>query len=643
MSAICGIFYRDGRPVSFAPVSAMVSALAHWGSDGQGVWEEGAVGLGHVAQWSVPEAVGERAPWRDPESGVVVTADARIDNRDDLLRELGLGHAGRVLGDVELIARAYLKWEQACVERLVGDFAFALWDPRTRRLFCARDPMGVRPFFYFQDKGRFLFATQIRAIFTDSSVSRVLNDLQIGAALCGLPSFDDSTPFKAVRMLEPASALSVDASGLHIWKYWRLEMAREIRLARDDDYTDALEEILQRAINARLRSTGRVGCLLSGGLDASTCLALALKRGNIAHDRLSAFSWALPEGNDSGGSDERPFIEAFRREYPLDHTYISSDSSILLDFPPEMRAHRDGPESRIDHCQMVPTFVAARAKGVRVILHGVAGDDTVSHAAPDYVVSRLLAGDWAALRAEVAAGKPTGLREHWRAWQRLLRPLVRRRRWPKYFEYQWFYRHWCARVTDLSLRQIPLSTRLVAETGLLSYVERVARPHIASAWRNPVRALQIYLLTHTHVTADQLAVWDYAASYGLECRCPYLDRRVIEFGVGVPPSQHRSGGVNRRLLRRVASRHLPAEIAQRTDKGVTMPDMDRVILRSENSLQSRMAVWRTRPEVSRIVDLDHLERDMNEVLLAIRTRAEKWTPSLPLCRGAMLAEYLFGG
>lgn len=643
MSAICGTFYRDGRPVSAETVSAMVSALAHWGADGQGAWAEGSVGLGHVAMWSVPEAVGERVPWRDSASGVIVTADARIDNRDDLLRELGFGGAGRLIGDAELIAHAYLKWDQTCAERLLGDFAFALWDPRTHRLFCARDPMGVRPFFYFCDGSRFLFATQIRAIFTAPQVPRDLDDLQIGTALCGLPAFDDRSPFKAVRMLEPASALSVDASGLRIWKYWRLDMTREIRLARDEDYVDAFEEILQRSINARLRSTGRVGCLLSGGLDASTSLALALKRGGGAPDRLSAFSWALREGDDCGVPDERPFIEAFRRAYPLDHTYVFSDGSILLDFPPEMRAHRDGPESRVDHCQMVPTFVAARAKGVKVLLHGAAGDETVSHSAPDYVLSRVLAGDWAALRAEVAARNPSGLRGHWRAWKGLLRPLVRRERWRTPFEYQWFYDRWCARLADLSLRKIPLSPRWAADSGLIAHFEKVARPQFASAWRNPVRALQIYLLTRSHVMADQLATWGYAASYGLECRCPYLDRRVIEFGVGVPPTQHRYGGVNRRLLRRVAVRHLPSEIAQRRDKGVTMPDLGRVILQSETELRRSMAVWRARPEVSRIVDLDRLEQDMEEVFENMKTPSERWAPGLPLCRGAMLAGYLARG
>ena len=621
----------------------MVGALAHWGTDGQGAWAEGQVGLGHVAQWSIPEAVGERVPWRDPASGIVVTADARIDNRDDLIRELGLSAVGLPLGDTELIARAYLKWEQACAERLVGDFAFAIWDPRVHRLFCARDPMGVRPFFYFHDGKRFLFATQIRAIFTAPAIPRDLDHLQIGTSLCGLSSFDDSTPFKAIRMLEPASALSVDASGLRLWRYWRLEMDREIRLARDEDYVDALEEILQRAINARLRSTGRIGCLLSGGLDASTCLALAMKRGNIAPDRLSAFSWALPEGDDCGVPDERPFIEAFRREYPLDHTYIFSDGSLLLDLPPEMRAHRDGPESRVDHCQMVPTFVAARAKGVKVLLHGAGGDETVSNAAPDYVLSRLLAGDWASLRTEVAARKPAGLRGRWRAWKSLLLPLLRRERWGMPFEYQWYYDRWCARVADLSLRQIPLSARLAVETGLLAQVGKVARPRLDSPWRHPVRALQIYLLTQSHLMADQLAAWNYAASYGLECRCPYLDRRVIEFAIGMPPNQHRQGGVNRRLLRRVAARHLPAAIAQRRDKGVTMPDLGRVILQSEGELRRRMVAWRARPEVSRIVDIDRLEQNLDEVLGVANSRSEQWAPGLPLCRGALLAGYLAAG
>ncbi len=639
MSSICGVVWRDGRPADPAHLAQMVERLAHWGPDAVGRWHEGPVGFGQLTLWSTPEARTEAGPFREAASGLVIAADARIDNRDDLFRALAIDTgAGAAIGDVELIARTYAKWGTECLAHLVGDFAFALWDPKVRRLFCARDPMGVRPFFYFCDDRRFLFGSEIKAIFTDPEVPRDHDLRQFALALSGTPTIDDHTTFKAIRALEPASALCVDASGLRVWKYWRLELEREIRFARDEDYVDAFEEILLRAINARLRTTGRVGCLLSGGLDATTCLGLAMRRGNVSRDRLSAFSWALREGDDCLEPDERPYIEAFLRENPLDHHYIFSDGARIFDLPPEMRAHRDGPEWRVDHCQMLPTFAAARAAGVRVLLHGAGGDETVSNTAPDYILSRILAGDWRALRAEVRG--QSGNAPTWRKYLNLVRPILNRRRWRAPFTYQWVHQRRVERVADLAERGIPLQPELVRETDLVGYVRELTRPRMPGAWRRATRATQIYLLTQTHVVSDQLACWDYAPSYGLECRFPYLDRRVIEYAVAMPPQQHREGWVARRLLRRVAARHLPAMIAHRRNKANTMPDLARIVCEHEKTLAERIATWRGHPHVERVVDLDRLELDLRQVVQTTRDRSDGWAPLLPLCRGVLCASYL---
>jgi asparagine synthase (glutamine-hydrolysing) len=620
-------------------LAGMVERLAHWGPDAIGRWHDGGVGLAQLTLWSTPEARGEPGPFRDAGSGVVIAADARIDNRDDLFRLLTIeASMGTAIGDVELIARAYAKWGTECLAHLVGDFAFALWDPKARRLFCARDPMGVRPFFYFCDDRRFLFGSEIKAIFTDPEVPRDHDLRQFALALSGIPTMDDRTSFRAIRSLEPASMLCLDTSGLRVSKYWRLDLEHEIRLPRDEDYVDAFEEILQRAINARLRTTGRVGCLLSGGLDATTCLGMALRRGNISRDRFSAFSWALPEGDDCGEPDERPYIEAFLRENPLDHHYIFSDAARLFDLPPEMHAHRDGPEWRVDHCQMAPTFAAARAAGVRVLLHGAGGDETVSYMAPDYVLSRILAGDWCALWAEVQ-GQPRGT-PAWRKGINLVRPFLNRQRWRTPFSYQWVYRRRCERVADLTERGIPLQAELLRETDLVRYVREVARPRMRNAWHHPTRATQIYLLTQVHVMSDQLASWDYAPSYGLECRFPYLDRRVIEYAVAMPPQQHRHAWVPRRLLRRVAARYLPAWIAQRRDKSNTMPDLGRILCEHERAMVEWIAAWRGNPRVERVVDLDRLELDLRSVVQITQDRSAGWAPALPLCRGVLCASYL---
>ena len=146
MSAIFGIYYLEGRPVDRTDLERMLESLAHRGSDGADLWSEGPVGLGHRMLWTTPESVHEKLPLLNHTGDVVLTADARIDNRDELLAVLGLTACPPAqVADSQLILAAYEKWGEHCPEKLLGDFAFALWDGRKQILFCARDTSGSSP------------------------------------------------------------------------------------------------------------------------------------------------------------------------------------------------------------------------------------------------------------------------------------------------------------------------------------------------------------------------------------------------------------------------------------------------------------------------------------------------------------------
>ena len=142
MSAVFGIYYLDGRPVTEAELNSMTESLAHRGSDRAGIWSDGTAGLGHRMLWTTPESLHERLPLLGSTGHLAITADARIDNRDELMKLLGIEAADpEQISDSQLILAAYERWGEQCVSRLLGDFAFAIWDRRKQSLFCARDPL----------------------------------------------------------------------------------------------------------------------------------------------------------------------------------------------------------------------------------------------------------------------------------------------------------------------------------------------------------------------------------------------------------------------------------------------------------------------------------------------------------------------
>ena len=278
MSGILALHHFDGRPVEPTDLRDMASLLERRGPDGTGLWHEGPVGLGHTLLATTPELAFERQPVVDHASGCAITADVRLDNRDDLLAALRLTDRADSVGDAGLLLAAYLAWGDACVERLLGDFAFALWDPRARRLFCARDHMGMRPLCYHHTPGKLLaVASEPRAILVLERVPYRINAGRIADYLVNeLEGIDKtSTFFEGVYRLPPAHTLVATDQDVRIECYWTLEPGDELLLPSDEAYAEAFLEVFTEAVRCRLSSVGPVGAMLSGGMDSGSVVAVA--------------------------------------------------------------------------------------------------------------------------------------------------------------------------------------------------------------------------------------------------------------------------------------------------------------------------------------------------------------------------------
>lgn len=276
MSGIVGIFERSLAPVSQDLLRAMTSSLSFRGPDAEATWLEGPVGLGHTMLRTTPETGRERPP-ENLDARFWITADARIDCQPDLIKAFeDAGHRPPCdATDAQLILHAYGVWKEGCVDHLCGDFAFAIWDRIEKRLFCARDHFGIKPFYYGEVGSAFVFSNTLNCVRLYPGISDELNDAAVlDFLILGLNCDNSATTFQAIRRLPPAHAMRVSASGVHLSRYWSPPTDGRIRYPQPEEYVDHFQSVFRAAVADRLRAN-RVGISLSGGLDSPSIAATA--------------------------------------------------------------------------------------------------------------------------------------------------------------------------------------------------------------------------------------------------------------------------------------------------------------------------------------------------------------------------------
>jgi asparagine synthase (glutamine-hydrolysing) len=276
VSGFAGIAHLDGSPVDRPLVERLTEFQKFRGPDAQNIWMDGSVGFGHTLLKTCPESEREHQPLSvDGETWIV--ADCRVDARLVLIAELeGRGHHHIAEApDAELILRAYTVWGDDCVHHLLGDYAFAIWDGAHRRLFCARDQMGVKPFYYAHVYSRLIFSNTLDCVRQHPAVSDDLNDLAIADFLLfDMIQEPGATSFKDIQRLPPAHTLTIEGKSVLIRRYWTLPVSEPINHTRDNDCIEQFQELMDAAVADRLRTNG-AGVMMSGGLDSATVAASA--------------------------------------------------------------------------------------------------------------------------------------------------------------------------------------------------------------------------------------------------------------------------------------------------------------------------------------------------------------------------------
>ena len=382
------------------------------------MWSDGCIGLAHRQLASTEESLRERQPASNFARSCWITFDGRIDNREDLIRSL---EVEPVLTDVDLVLESYERWGTDCLDWLIGDFAFALWDSSRHRLFCGRDQYGIRPFYYHFAKRDFFFGSEVRQILQNPDLPMEVNEEAIAewltaAGLHGLQYRDlHQTFFKGVGELPPAHYLIVDRHGLQVRRYWDLDPKKEVRYRDRRQYFDEFSEIFQEAVRCRLRSAGPVGAELSGGFDSSSMVCVAqelLRKGGVKRSPFTAFSMVF----DELSCDERPLIQSVVEKYDLEFCPIVADDLCgLLNLPSDEDNLRsiDRPDQFALEKAGEVLYRTAHERGVRVMLSGEGAENHV--VGTEFVLDSLIRKlEWTELFSRLAS---LSIRSSWKtAW-----------------------------------------------------------------------------------------------------------------------------------------------------------------------------------------------------------------------------------
>ncbi len=369
MCGICGTVYRDQeRTVDENVLQQMSSLLSHRGPDDSGIYLKGNVGLAHRRLSIIDLTPAGHQPMPNEDESVWIVFNGEIYNYQDIRRELLVrGHRFRSNTDTETIIHLYEDKGEDCVQDLRGMFAFAIWDAKKRRLFCARDRVGKKPFVYAHTGEGLFFASEIKSLLACSSLDKKIDYSALHHYLTYQYVPSPLSIFATIKKLPPGHMLIYEDDTLTIKRYWNLSYRNKLRLPSLEDYGKRLEELFEEAVRIRLRSDVPLGAFLSGGIDSSLVVAMMQR---LMNQPVKTFSIGFKEE----AYDELAFARMVAQQYHTDHHefVVKPDA---LDILPKLVWHYNEPFA---DSSAIPTYYVPKMtrEHVTVALNGDGGDES---------------------------------------------------------------------------------------------------------------------------------------------------------------------------------------------------------------------------------------------------------------------------
>jgi asparagine synthase (glutamine-hydrolysing) len=566
MTAIAGYWSLDHRPDAAAQCERMLKSQQIYGPQAPAMASDGPIALGQRLFAITPEDRRRQRVAAGTGGATLLVADARLDNREELCDALGIAAAeGRAMADPAIMLRALERWDEAAVERLQGDFAFAFWDSRRQRLLLARDFMGQQPLHYARRDGFFAFASMPKGLHALPELPSAPDREAVASFLALIPEDGSETFFRGIEKVRAGEIVTVTRSGLQSTLWWRPSL-EPLRLNRADDYAEALREHFDRAVAVRLRGAeSAVAAHLSGGLDSSAVAATAARLMAPTGGRVTAFTGTPREGYDSSEvrnafCDESPYAAEVAALYPnMDHIIVRNGGSPFAELDRNFFVYERPVLNLCNSVWMHRILEVARDRGLRILLSGNRGNMSFSYDGMPLLTQLLSSGRIGRLARESWALVRNGTRVGTVAAQ-TLGPFLPVPLWQA-----------ISRIRGKG-RKLTDYTAIGADAAqAFRIAERASERGLDVSYRPRRDPLETRLWSLRRVDTGNYNKGNLAG-WGIDVRDPTADRRLIEFCLAVPADQYLRHGVRRALARTAFADRLPARIVNETRKGYQAAD-----------------------------------------------------------------------
>ena len=563
MCGICGkLYFNPIRKADQNNISAMASVLAHRGPDDHGIYVDGPVGIGHQRLSIIDISPAGHQPMSNEDGSIWIVFNGEIYNFKELRMELqGKGHVFTSHTDTETIIHLYEEEDTDCLNRLRGMFAFAIWDSTKQRLFIARDRVGKKPLVYAVTDDAIIFASEIKALLQDPSVTAEVDCEALHHYLTYQYVPSPWTMFKGIRKLPPAHSLVVEREKITTRQYWQLSYAQKLTLPTLGDYVEQFMDVFTEAVKIRLRSDVPLGAFLSGGIDSSATVAVMSQLTNRA---IKTFSI----GFDVSEYNETTFAAMVAKKFNTDHTefIVNPDAISIL---PKLVWHYNEPFA---DSSAIPTYYVSKLtrEHVTVALNGDGGDE--SFAGYERYIADKLAGYYEKI--------PCIAREH--IIKRCLSFIPHQENRNSFFrrlkrfvngiseKAERRYVRWICGF-DNEMKNDLYSAAFAEKTAAIDSVDLIVNWY-AKADASAFLDKTLFVDIMSYLPDDLLVKVDIASmANSLEARSPFLDHKLMEFAAALPPHLKLNGIQSKYLLKKAFSSVLPRSVLYRKKMGFGVP------------------------------------------------------------------------